>query len=120
MSKVWLMQKNGEMQATIPMTLNYKGLLKLRESNRELYDEYNRIYRNGVQEDLDNLIILYSAYVCACDDTPVSIEEFCDWIPDDRVEIGELVRKALVPNQKKKEDSLMLLKSALESKKMVK
>ena len=88
----------------VQMTLKYFALYQLRAKNKAAYDKYNRIMMKGPQEELENITILYTAYLCANLDsieTCMSETEFMQRVPDDREYLGTVLT-ALINSKKKK------------------
>lgn len=77
------------------MTLYFYALYQLRSKNKSLYDKYNRIMANmskGNYEELDQLTILYIAYLCADPAEPMTEEEFILKCGCDRKALGKAFR----------------------------
>lgn len=90
---------NGEKTT---LTLNFARLYKLRAKNRNLYDRYNKIIMGEIKEEIDNVVIIYVAYVCAhIDENYLSFEQFLDVAPYDRAAIGIAIERLLTPSKKK-------------------
>lgn len=53
---------NGE---SVKLSLAYYLLYQLKPKNKDLYDRYNKIMTKGPTEELDMVVVLYAAYVCA-------------------------------------------------------
>lgn len=88
----------------IKLTLSFYRLYQLKRVNKKAYDECNRIMTKGGEDILDNIKILYSAYLCANIDNQeenMSYEEFMQKIPNDWKEIS-IIAKELVGVKKKK------------------
>jgi hypothetical protein len=78
------------------MTLYFYALYQLRNKNKALYDKYNRIMANmskGNYEELDQLTILYIAYLCADPAEPMTEEEFIFKCGCDRKALGKAFRE---------------------------
>lgn len=88
----------------VDLTLNFAALYRLRAKDRTLYDRYNRISTSGkLMEDLDNIIIIYTAYVCAhINEDYMSFQDFLEVAPYDREKIGDAIMMLLTPNAKKR------------------
>lgn len=89
----------------IPLTLTYRYLLQLKRKHPEDYKEYNRIMTKGVDDEFDNIQILYTGYLCQCiadnGDTKgaMSFDDFIDILPFDRVEIARTVGMLISPKK---------------------
>lgn len=77
--------------SVVRLTLAYRFLLKLSSVNRRAYDEYNAVYnkKEGKREEIDNIRILYAAYLCAAiqdgtEDSAMSWDSFIDSVSLDR------------------------------------
>lgn len=105
--------QNGE---TVNLTLNFAALYKLRAKDKKLYERYNSIITAGeIKDEIDNIEILYVAYVCAnINDEYMSFEEFIEFIPYDREEISDVLLALLTPQAKKKD--LLKLSKELQKK----
>lgn len=90
---------NGEV---VPLTLSYAALYKLRNSNKPLYDSYNKLMNKKDTDELDMINIIYIAYVCASKDkvNAMSFEKFLELVPGDRSVIGNAIEMLLVPKKK--------------------
>lgn len=87
----------------VKMTLAFYALYQLKAKNKSLYERYNKIMVNGPQEELDNVVILYTAYLCAnmanfegC----MSEVEFMQNMSNDRMQVKETLEN-LVSAKKK-------------------
>lgn len=62
---------------SVKMTLTFYAVYQLKNKNKKIYDEYNKVMAGGVKEELDLITILYAAYLCANLDTEcMTYEEF--------------------------------------------
>lgn len=50
---------------TCEMTLAFYLLYQLKGINKALYDRYNKVMTKGLSEEIDSLLVLYTAYVLA-------------------------------------------------------
>lgn len=88
---------NGEV---VKMTLRFYSLYQLKSKNKGAYEKYNKIMTKGPQEELDNVTILYTAYLCANIDAECMGEvEFLQLMPDDREYIGEVLSALIHPKK---------------------
>lgn len=84
------------------MTLYFYALYQLRSKNKALYDKYNRIMSNlskGNYEELDQLFILYIAYICANPADPMTEEEFVFKCGCNRQAVGNAFRALTMPKK---------------------
>ena len=81
------------------LTLTYYALYQMKAKNESLYKRYNKIMANGMNEELDMVTILYTAYVCAHlhDEDVMSEEEFMIGCGSDRKAVAEAVKKLTSP-----------------------
>lgn len=89
--------------SVVQMTLRYYSLYLLRGKNKAAYEKYNKIMMRGPQEELENITILYTAYLCANLDKIeecMSELEFMQLVPDNREYTGAILNDLL--NSKKK------------------
>lgn len=77
--------------SVVRLTLAYRFLLKLSSVNRRAYDDYNAVYnkKEGKREEIDNIRILYAAYLCAAiqdgtEESAMSWDSFIDSVSLDR------------------------------------
>lgn len=100
---------NGEVTE---LSLNFKNLYLLRESGEQgksVYDLYMKIRTKEKSDELDNIYVIYTAYVCAhLDAVYLSFEDFLDLVPADRPTIN-LALEMLLQGKKKKQDLQQLL-----------
>ena len=78
------------------MTLYFYALYQLKNKNKALYDKYNRIMANmtkGNYEELDQLTILYTAYLCAQPEEPMTEEDFIIKCGCDRRAVGKAYKE---------------------------
>lgn len=80
---------------TVQMTLNFLNLYKLSNSDKKLYLDYNSKVTQGIKTELDNVLILYTAYRCANLENYMNYEEFLAKIPCSRQEIADILGKLL-------------------------
>ena len=86
----------------VKMTLRFYSLYQLKGKNKKAYDNYNRIMVKGPQEELENVTILYTAYLCAnLDriDECMSELEFLQLMPDDREYTNAVLAKLINPKK---------------------
>ena len=77
---------------SVKMTLTFYAVYMLKNKNKKIYDEYNKIMAVGVKEEIDLIIILYAAYLCANSDTEcMSFEEFIIKCGSNRKRVRETV-----------------------------
>lgn len=86
-------------------TLTYRALLQLSTKAKDAYDEYNRIFVKGAKTEIDNLRILYTAYLCAwvLDEKPIShaltFDGFIDSVLPDRMMVSSALSLLLNPKK---------------------
>lgn len=86
----------------VKMTLTYARLYALRGKDEKTYKAYNRIMTKGIQEEIENVHILYTAYLCAnLDKVCMGRDEFLERMPVDREYVNETLTKLLYPKKKK-------------------
>lgn len=95
----------------VKMTLAFYALLQLRSRNKSLYERYNKCMveqAKGNYDDLDNITVLYAAYMCAhLNDTEVmSEEEFFMACGSDREAVGTAIGALLAPKKQKASGNL--------------
>lgn len=81
---------------TCEMTLYFYALYKLRNKNKGLYDKYNRITASnskGNYDELEQLSVLYIAYLCTDPAEPMTEEDFIFKCGCDRRAIGRAFRE---------------------------
>jgi len=82
----------------IELTLTYYALYQMKAKNEGLYKRYNRIMANGMNEELDMVTILYTAYICAhLNEGVMTEEEFMIGCGSDRKAVAEAVKKLTTP-----------------------
>lgn len=87
----------------VQMTLRFFNLYQLKSKNKHAYEKYNKIMIKGPQEELENVTILYTAYLCAnlADIEMCMTEmEFLQRMPEDREYISNILTRLI--NSKKK------------------
>lgn len=50
--------------STVKLTLTYWLLAKLKGCRKDAYARYNEVMVKGAKEELDNIVVLYAAYLC--------------------------------------------------------
>ncbi len=87
----------------VKVTLRFYSLYQLKSKNKSVYERYNKVMTKGPQEELDNCLILYTAYLCA---NIANYEEcmdemtFLELMPTDREYIGEMLTELMHPKKK--------------------
>lgn len=77
---------------TTKMTLTFYAVYQLKNKNKKVYDEYNKVMAGGVKEELDLITVLYAAYLCAhLDEECMSFEEFLIKCGSNRRRVRETV-----------------------------
>lgn len=90
----------------VELTLTYGRLLKLREKNKALYERYNKLAMDGINDELDYVTMLYTGYLCANIESECMSEgEFIEKMPANHFQIPVLVGKLRMGNFEKKQDS---------------
>ena len=87
----------------VQMTLRYYNLYQLKSKNKQAYLKYNKIMIKGPEEELENVTILYTAYLCAnLENIEMCMTEmdFLQRMPEDREYIGGILMNLI--NSKKK------------------
>lgn len=70
------------------MTLAFYLLYKLRTKNKPLYDRYMKIMSKQQTDEVETIVVLYTAYVCAhMDEEIMSEEEFMISCGSDREKV---------------------------------
>lgn len=93
-------------ESTVKLTLTFYALYQLKRKNKPLYERYNKIMVNqskGNYDELENIEILYTAYLCAnmsCDNL-LTEEEFIMLCGTDRQAIGRALEHLLKPKNSK-------------------
>lgn len=87
---------------SVQMTLAFYALYQLKAKNKEIYDKYNEIMTKGAKEELDTIVLIYAAYLCAniadisnC----LSFEEFMQKCGSDRFAIKDAAEKLIKPKK---------------------
>lgn len=89
----------------VECTLTYRALLQLSTKAKDAYDEYNRIFTKGAKTEIENLRILYTAYLCAwCLDgkemsRALTFDGFIDNVLPDRTMVTEALTILLNPKK---------------------
>lgn len=87
----------------VKTTLTYYSLYQLKTKRKGTYDRYNSIMVQGPKEELDNVTILYTAYLCANlneIDNCLSELEFLQLMPKDRKYIATILGELTGPQKK--------------------
>lgn len=90
---------NGEV---VKMTLRFYSLYLLKGKNKQAYERYNKIMIKGPQEELENVTILYTAYLCANLDhieECMSELDFLQLVSDDREYVNGVLAKLINPKK---------------------
>lgn len=91
--------------SSVDCTLTYRALLQLSSKDKAAYDEYNKIFVKGAKTEIQNLRILYTAYLCAwiLADKPMrealTFDEFIDSIVPDRLMVSQALAALLNPKK---------------------
>ncbi len=89
-------------ETTVKMTLRYYSLYLLKGKNKQAYEKYNKIMSKGPQEEIENVTVLYTAYLCAnlehieeC----MSEMEFLMNMPDNREYVNNILSSLIYPKK---------------------
>lgn len=108
--------------STVPLSLTYDALYKLKTENPAQLDEYNRIMKDGTKTELDTTQVIYTAYLCGLIKTEGSAAgamgyvDFLAMLSPDREYLASFMLKLVAP--KKTMASLMRSAAARASAKM--
>lgn len=91
---------NGDI---VMITLNFGALYRLRNTDKQLYDEYNGILRkkDTDKDEIDSARLVYVAYRCANEADHMSFEEFIDKMPYNRKYIQRIIQDLYYTSKKK-------------------
>ena len=92
----------------VEMCLTFGRLLKLREKSPEAYKKYNKLAMDGVQDEVDFPVFLYTGYLCANIETVencMSEDEFFSKLPESHAEVIGKTMMLRYGDTKKKPDS---------------
>lgn len=90
---------------TVKLTLTFIALLELKEKHLDQYNEYSRIMMKGAKDELENLTVIYTAYLCALimkdgdTDNAMDYEEFLTSVTPDREYLGTTLAKLVAPKK---------------------
>lgn len=85
----------------VNMTLNYFALYQLKSKKTKTYDDYNKVMAQGVKEELDMALILYTAYLCGnLEEECMSYEEFLQNLPMNRLTVRATVGALTTPKKR--------------------
>lgn len=91
----------------IELTLNFARLLKVKNNNKKLYEEYMKALEGGKGFDpiFDSLKVLYVAYLCANSeklgtDEVMSEDKFIEMVPPDMELINTVTAELIRPKKK--------------------
>ena len=90
---------------TAKLTLAFYYLYKLRSTHKKLYERYNKIMletsKNESYDEINQLLILYTAYVCANmdDENLMSEEDFIMQCGSDREQMGKALQYLTAPKK---------------------
>lgn len=87
----------------VQLTLMFYNLYQLKPKNKSLYERYNKIMTTGPKEELDNVVILYTAYMCAnLSDIENCMSEidFMKAMPVDREYVTDTLEQLIKPKKK--------------------
>lgn len=84
------------------LTLTFYKVYQLKNKNKALYTKYNKIMANNEPDDIEMVILLYVAYVCAHLDQEdlMTEEDFMIKCGSDREAVGNAVAALLTPKKK--------------------
>lgn len=88
---------------TVKLTLTFYSLYQLKAKAKGIYERYNKIMTKGPQEELENVTILYTAYLCANVkdiESCMSEIEFMQLMPVDREYVGNILSELIRPKKK--------------------
>lgn len=105
MDKATLLEMEMNDGTSVQLTLTYGRLYRLRQKAKDVYETYNKIAMDGMEDELQCVDYLYAAYLCAnIDDLDscMSIEEFMGKMPLNHMQVFILVNKLKLGEFKKK------------------
>jgi len=89
---------------TVELTLNFARLLKVKNHNKKLYDEFTKILgKRNIDIIFDSLKVIYVCYLCANSDKldeVLSEEEFMEKTPLNLATLNNTVGELLAPKKK--------------------
>lgn len=90
--------------STVKMTLSFYALYQLRGKNKSVYDRYNKIMAamaKDKMDELDNISLLYTAYLCAniSETDVISEEDFIMLCGSDREAVGTALQHLTNPKK---------------------
>lgn len=86
----------------VKLTLAFYALYQLKSKKKSVYDRYNKIMVNGPQEELENVTVLYTAYLCA---NIANVEEcmseieFMQMLSPDREQVADTIEQLIKPKK---------------------
>lgn len=87
---------------SVKLTLAFYYLYQLKAKNKAIYDKYNSVMTKGATEELDMIVILYAAYLCANInefESCMSYEEFMMKCGSDRYAIKQASEALIKPKK---------------------
>ena len=89
--------------SVVQLTLSYHSLYQLKPKKKSIYERYNKIMTKGPEEELENVTILYTAYLCAnVNNIDECMDEltFLSLMPSNRQYVGEIISELINPKKK--------------------
>lgn len=105
MDKATFLEMEMNDGTSVQLTLTYGRLYQLRQKAKDIYETYNKIAMDGMEDELQCIDYLYAAYLCANIeklDSCLSKEEFLGKMPLNHMQVFIMVNKLKLGDFKKK------------------
>lgn len=84
----------------VNMSLNFYLLYQLKNKNEATYGEYTKIMSAGTKDEIEMIVVLYTAYLCAnLESECMSFEDFLMNCPVNRSTIRATVNRLISPKK---------------------
>lgn len=95
--------ETGEVVKT---TLTFYYLLQLKNTNKGLYDRYNKVMTKGPQDEFDSILVIYTGYMCAqiaegTEAEAMDEDEFLSVLSPDRAYLNSVLTALVNPKKAK-------------------
>lgn len=105
MDKATFLEMEMNDGTSVQLTLTYGRLYQLRQKSKDVYEAYNKITMDGMEDELQCVDYLYAGYLCANIENLNSCmgkEEFMEKMPLNHMQVFILVNQLKLGDFKKK------------------
>lgn len=92
-----IMLNSGE---EVDISVSFRKLAALRDTNKMAYEEYNRVIINGANDVFDYVAVIYAGYCCNALEGAMGYKKFIEDLPADINELVVAFNSIVAPKKK--------------------